>query len=169
MDMAQRNLTMPIMTRLSALLIVLVTLAGCGGDPLHLPKATSSIELPQGEFNVPPKQLYEAAKRAVTSSLSLPIESEKSGSFITGYKSYPGEWHIARRWQERTRFRVSVVPDFDNPTGKARLEVAEETETREADGMTWKQLSEVSRPERARELLSQIQQQINSSAATQPR
>lgn len=137
---------------------------------MHLPKPVSAIELPQDEFNLPPKQLYEAAKRAVASApMSLPIESEKGGSFITGYKDYPGEWHIARRWQERTRFRVSVVPDFENPIGKARLEVAEETETREGDGMSWKQLTEVTRPERARELLKQIQQQINSGVTTRPR
>ncbi len=157
---------------LSALFLAIMTptIGGCGGDPLHLPKAASTIELPQSEHNLPPRQLYETAKRTVSgAALSLPIEQEKSGSFITGYREYPGEWHIARRWQERTRFRVSVIPDFDNPTGKSRLEVAEETQTREADGMTWKNSSELARPERARQLLSQIQQQIESSASTRPR
>ena len=152
---------------LPALATLCFFLLGCGGDIMHLPKPTSTIELPQADYNMPPKQLYEAAKRTVTSPpLSLPIENERNGSFITGFKRYPGDWHIARRWQERTRFRVSVIPDFDNPTSKARLEVAEETQTREADGMTWKNMSELSRPERARELLQQIQQQIN--ATTRP-
>jgi hypothetical protein len=35
--------------------------------------------------------------------------------------------------------------------------------------MSWKQLTEVTRPERARELLKQIQQQINSGVTTRPR
>ena len=142
-------------------------MSGCGGDPLHFSKPVSNFDVPRSEHNVAPKQLYEAAKRAA-SSLNLPIEQEKSGTFTTGYKEYPGEWHIARRWQERTRFRVSVIPDFDNPTGKSRLEVAEETQTREADGMTWKNMSEVARPERAAELLKQIEQQLNSGATTRP-
>jgi len=150
-------------------LIALFT-TGCGGDAMHLPKGTSAIDLPQAEYNVSPKQLYETAKRVVSAPpLSLSIDQEKNGSFVTGYKDYPGEWHIARRWQERTRYRVSVIPDFDDPTGKARLEVAEETQTREADGMTWKNMSELNRPERARELLAQIQQQINSTATTRPK
>ena len=154
--------------RLSALLLAFSILTiGCGGDPLHLPQAASTFDLPQSEHNLPPKQLYEAAKRAAA-SLNVPIEQEKSGAFITGYKEYPGEWHIARRWQERTRFRVSVIPDFDNPTGKARLEVAEETQTREGDGMTWKNLTDLTRPERARELHEQIEQQLRSSATTRP-
>jgi hypothetical protein len=149
---------------LSLIPLFALALAGCGGDPMHLPKPASSIDVPQAEYNLSPRQLYDAAKRA-SAELSLPVESEKSGTFITGYKEYPGEWHIARRWQERTRFRVSVIPDFDNPTGKARLEVAEETQTREADGMSWKQMTEVNRPERAKELLRQIQQQLGSASS----
>ena len=144
-------------------------LVGCSGsgDVLHLAKPVSSIDVPQAEYNLPPRQLYDAAKRAAE-ELSLPVQQEKSGTFITGWKAYPGEWHIARRWQEQTRFRVSVIPDFENPSGKARLEVAEETQTREADGMSWKQLTDLNRPERAKELLKQIEQRIKGAPATRP-
>jgi hypothetical protein len=144
----------------------LCILPGCGGDAMHFREQPSTINVPQAEFNQSPRQLYETAKRVVTSApMSLPVEQEKSGSFITGYKEYPGEWHIARRWQERTRFRVSVIPDFDNPTSKARLEVAEETQTRAADVQEWKPSSDIARPERAKELLEQIQRQITTAPA----
>jgi hypothetical protein len=138
-------------------------LPACSQDISHFPQRPSAFDQPQAQYNVAPKQFYETAKHVVSTKLKLPIEQEKNGSFITGYKDYPGEWHIARRWQERTRFRVTVIPDFDNPTSRASLEVVEETETRAADGMKWSS-TDISRPERARELLDDIQKAIGASS-----
>ena len=147
------------------LLLAVGLLVGCS-EPMHLPKPQSAIDQPAATFEMAPKALYEAAKRAVASPpLSLPIEQEEHGSFVTGYKEYPGEWHIARRWQERTRYRVTVIPDFDSPTARARLTVVEETQTRATDGQTWQMAPDVTRPDRANDLLQQIKQQVGAAGA----
>src|SRR6266542_1917067 len=129
--------------RLIPLLSVLLAITGCS-DALHFSQPPSPFNQPTSAYAMAPKQLYETAKRVVTSApLSIPIQQEQNGILITEWKEYPGDWHIARRWQERTRYRIAVIPDFDNPTGRARLEVAEETQTRAADGQTWRALPEV--------------------------
>jgi hypothetical protein len=155
--------------RFTLLLCTLLLTLGCSSDALHFPPPVSTFNQPEADFDTAPKQLYETAKMVAGSPpLSLPIEQEKNGTFTTGYKEYPGEWHIARRWQERTRFRVTVIPDFDKPTARARLAVAEETESRATDGQTWKATTDTARPERAREFLQKIEARIKPSATTQP-
>ncbi len=72
-----------------------------------------------------------------------------------------------RRWQERTRFRVSVVPDFENPTGHSQITVSEETQTRATDGQKWSPATDVNRTDRARDLLKQIEQQLPAAPSTQ--
>lgn len=145
--------------------VILVLTAGCAST---FPKPASAFDAPTGIYPLPPKGLLAQAKRVVMAEpIALPIQEDKEGLFITGWKSYPGEIHIFRRWQERTRFRVSVTPDFNNPTGQAKLEVTNETETRAADGMTWKLDSEVVRPERSQWLLDQIAKAL-PTATTRP-
>jgi hypothetical protein len=145
---------------LSAMLFTL----GCSSDALHFTPPVSNFDQPETEFDVAPKQLYETAKKVASDPpLSLPIEQEKNGTFTTGYKDYEGGWHIARRWQERTRYRVTVIPDFDKPTSRARLTVAEETQTRAADGQKWQATSDTAHPERARDFLKQIEAAIKPS------
>ncbi len=146
------------------LLCTLLLTLGCSSDALHFTPPVSNFDQPESEFDIAPKQLYETAKRvAGAPPLSLPIEQEKNGTFTTGYKDYEGGWHIARRWQERTRYRVTVIPDFDKPAGRARLTIGEETQTRAAEGQTWQATTDTARPERARDLLQQIESQIKSS------
>jgi len=136
-------------------------LCACTNESLHFARRPSAFDTPQADFSMAPKELYRIAKQTVTSPpISLSIESEKNGTFVTGYQEFPGAWHIARRWQERTRYRVTVIPDFDNPAGRGRMDVTEETETRAAEGQTWKTEADLARPERARDLLNQIQQRI---------
>src|SRR4051812_47181475 len=132
----------------------LAAVAGCSSEPKPLPRASQPAA---AEYDVPPKQLLETVKQVIAAPpLSLPIEQEHKGAIITGYQEFPGDWHIARRWQERTRYRVSVIPDFDEPTRHSRLEVAEESQVRATEGQGWHDDPDVQRPDRAAALLQQI-------------
>ena len=112
----------------------------------------------------PPKQLLQDVKRVVTSPpLSLGAELEDRGTLLSGWKRFRGDWHIGRYWQERTRYRIEVIPDWDDPTARARLRVTAETEQRAAEGQHWDREARVARPERAREVLRRILEQLPQS------
>lgn len=116
------------------------------------------------EVNVPPKQLVETIKSVMAGApLSLPVEKEERGLLVTGWQRFPGEWHIARRWQERTRYIVRVVPDWDDPAGKSRLEVTAQTEQRAAEGQNWTPAPELARQDRAERVLEQIRSSIRTN------
>ena len=142
---------------------------GCAS---RFPPVVSRFDVPEKEFALPPKVLLQQAKDAVVAPpLSLGIEREEQGSFITGYQRFPGEWHIGRRWQERTNYRITVIPDFDEPMSRARLQVAEQTEQRAASSQDWKPANELNRPERAAALLREIEKRVGATkpaATTQP-
>ena len=141
---------------------LLALLAGCAS---HWPEMDRSLQGAQAEFDVPPKVMIERVRKVVTDPpLSLGVLEEKGGTILTGYQSFPGEFHVARRWQERTQYRILVIPDWDQPSAKCSVQVREATEQRAAEGMKWEVAPELTHPERARELLKQIQQQ----ASTQP-
>jgi len=54
-----------------------------------------------------------------------------------------------------------VIPDFDQPTARGRVEVREETQTRAAEGMRWEPM-ESDRQDRAEALLKAIREGIQS-------
>ena len=115
------------------------------------------------DVGVPPKQLVEDIQRIVPAPpISLDVESQGKGVLLTGWKRYQGTFHIAHYWQERTRYRIFVAPDFDEPTAKSHLSVTAETEQRAAEGQRWDREPRVPRPERARDVLNQILQQLPS-------
>jgi hypothetical protein len=159
---------------LSLVLVLLAPLSGgvCGCGPSPAAEAARS----RGGANataaipVPPKQLVQDLRQVLTSQpLSLGVESEERGTLVTGWKRYRGDWHIGRHWQERTRYRVEVVPDWDEPTGRSGLRVTAETEQRAAEGQRWDREPRVPRPERARDVLQRILQQLPQAAnATAP-
>jgi hypothetical protein len=135
-------------------LLALLCATGCA---TKFPEPHSTLDVATAEVAVTPKEALAAAKRVVSEPpLSLGVQSEGKGSFLTGYHSYPGEWHIGRRWQERTQYRVTIVPDFDEPSAKSRIEVIEQTEQRASDKHEWKPAFDLDRPERAREMLAKI-------------
>jgi hypothetical protein len=140
-------------------------LAGCATSskstlqvpPPDMPDATA--------YNIAPKQMVQAVRDAVAGDpLNLGIAEESDGTILTDFKTYPGDWHILRRWQERTRYQIRVIPDWDAPAARSRLEVRAETEQRAADGQNWRPAPELDRSDRAVEVLRMIQQKLNSTA-----
>jgi hypothetical protein len=143
--------------------IVVASLAGCAA---HWPEQADPLKAPSQTYRVPPKQLLQIVKEVVSQPpLNLGIVAENDGSITTGYQSFPGEWHVARRWQERTQYQVNVIPDWNEPTAAGRIEVRAVTETRAAEGMKWDRGQGLDRPERAQELLKTLDQQIRARAA----
>ena len=113
----------------------------------------------EAEFIVGPKQMV----RIVRDNINLPIESENKGVIVTDYRRFDGEWHIVRRWQEHTRFKITIIPDWDRPAEKCRVQVTEETEQRATESQPWQAAAELNRHDRSEQLLQQI-----SAAANKP-
>src|SRR6266540_2090247 len=150
------RITSPAMQRSLAAtfsLLLLLLLVGCEA---HWPNMEKKLTGARAEFNVPPKQMVATVRKIVSDPpLSIGVQEEGKGTILTGYQAFPGEWHVARRWQERTQYRVTVIPDWDEPASRCVVEVRESTEQRAADGMKWESAAEVQRPERAGELLKE--------------
>lgn len=113
-------------------------------------------------YNVPPKQLLGIVKQVIAAPpLAIPIEQESKGTVLTAFKEgYRGDFHITRYWQERTRYRIMVTPDWDDPAGHSMLQVSDETQVRSNDRGTWQADPRIQRPERREELVRLIRQQI---------
>lgn len=141
--------------------IVAIFVGGCawqqpkqGSMPWHSSEAQAVVDMPAAK-------VVEAVEHAVTAPpLSLQVESTHDGSIITGWKEYPGDIHIVRRWHERTKFRISVTPDFSNPSGRSKLMVEDQTQERAIDTQPWYNAPNTSRPDRAKSVLSQIEQHL---------
>jgi hypothetical protein len=134
---------------------------GCASNPAAEAKASQAGAEATADVAAPPKQLVEDVRRIVASPpLSLGVEAEDRGTLVTGWKRFQGDWHIGRHWQERTRYRIEVIPDWDDPAARARLRVTAETEQRAAEGQRWDREPRAARPQRAREVLRQITEQL---------
>jgi len=133
-------------------------LTGCA---TQLPMGPSPLSTVQGEFDIAPKQMVEVVHQTVTAApLSLTVESTEKGTILTGYQRFEGEWHILRRWQEQTRYKITVIPDWDQPMVRCRVQVTDETETRATEGQTWDRAPELDRQDRSRQLLDRIRQAV---------
>ncbi len=145
------------MVRLSLLILAvsIVVCGGCSTAPIAQPDQRFNVA--QAEFNVPPKELAEKVKSAVAQPpLNLSVVSQDHGVLMTSYREYQGEFHVVRYWKEQTRFRIEISPDWDNPTGKAKLTVVEQTQQRRTNNQPWEDAQDLQRPERAKEVLDQI-------------
>ena len=140
--------------------IVLTLLALAPGCASQFPKSNDNLEPASAEFDVPPKELIEKIRAALsTGSDAIGITEQAKGTLLTGFERHPGEWHVGRRWQEQTRYRITIIPDFEQPTARSRVEVREQTQQRAAEGMKWEPL-ESDRQDRAQALLDRIRQQL---------
>jgi hypothetical protein len=153
-----------------ALLLILslfVVVAACGCAQHYAP-TDPKLNAPTATFDVPPKQMVQKIKQVVTAPpLSLGVEQEDKGTILTTPQRFPGEFHVARRWQEQTRYRITVSPDFDEPTKRCTVQVREFTEQRAAEGMKWESSESLPRPQRAADLLEQIRKAVAGGATTQ--
>ena len=151
---------------LATLLLCVSSLLGCSNPPAEMAANSRLDPVASAPIDVPPKQLVEQIKQVVsTPPLSLGVEVQERGVIQTGWKRYEGDFHIARHWQERTRYRIQVVPDWDEPAGKSKVQVIAETEQRAAEGQKWDTEPRVPRPQRAQEVLDQIVQQVKGQGA----
>ena len=83
--------------------LCLLVISGCAST---FPAAVSPLETAKSSktYDVPPKQMVERVKEIVTAPpLNVGVAETKDGTILTDYVTFPGEWHVARRWQERTR------------------------------------------------------------------
>jgi hypothetical protein len=133
-----------------------ITACGCASE---FPPAPNPLAPAEAQFNVPPKQMVETVRQVVSAPpLSLPVEVQDNGVLLTGFQRHPGEWHILRRWQEQTRYKISVIPDWEQPAQRCRVQVVDETQTRATDGQTWDPAPEVDRRDRSRQILDRIRE-----------
>ena len=148
------------------ILISILVMTGCLSEPLNPSPAPPPA---QASVNRPPMDALAEIKRLVSAPpLNLGVNEELDGVIVTGWQRQPGNIHIARRWQERTRYRIAVIPDWNEPTQRARIEVAPQTEERAADGQTWTPAPQTHRPERAQAVLDQITGALNAPAGVTP-
>ena len=146
---------------------LLALVAGCGNTPAQDAALTRKSTLASADVAVAPKELVVMVRRAVAAPpLSVAVDQQDRGTTLTGWKRYRGDWHIGRHWQERTRFRIDVSPDFDEPLAKSRLSVVAETEQRAAEGQRWDREPRVPRPGRAEDVLKHILAQVPSPPGT---
>ncbi|HEX4793833.1 MAG TPA: hypothetical protein VH370_08585 [Humisphaera sp.] len=132
----------------------LTFLCGCAS---HQPKPS---QWPQGGsqtvVDLAPKKLLEVAQQAISAPpLSVPVEKVENGTIYTGWKEYPGELHIVRRWYERTRFRITVSPDFSDPN-RSSIAIEDQTEERATESQPWYPAPNTRRPERGQDVLNAI-------------
>ncbi len=143
---------------LCASLVIAMSLIGCGtyqgtggipGSPMD--------RIPTVTLNVWPKQAVTQVQKAIAAPpLSLRIDSVQDGVIVTGWKEYPGEIHIVRRWPERTRFYIVVNPDFDDATNKSRVVVYDQTQEKADERQGWVDNPHLYRRDRADAVLQAI-------------
>lgn len=138
--------------------LVCMLAGGCTSAPLAPGKAP---EPASAVVNMPAKDVFDAIKRIVSAPpINLGVTEERDGILFTTYQRHQGTFHIGRHWQEQTRYRIAVAPDFNDPAGRSRIEVTAQTEERAAEGQSWDPNPSLYRPERAQAVLSAITSQL---------
>ncbi|HSU65614.1 MAG TPA: hypothetical protein VLJ39_01965 [Tepidisphaeraceae bacterium] len=120
-------------------------------------------------YDIPARDMVGEVKRIVSSPpISLPVEDQQDGMILTGWQPFRGEFHIARYWYERTRYHLTIVPDFNDPAKRSRIQVTDETEQRPDESgpnesaKRWTPAPDLHRPERSAALLQQIETQLGN-------
>jgi hypothetical protein len=120
-------------------------------------------------YDLPPRQMAEAVQKIVPAPpISLPIQQVQPGTFLTGWQPFQGEFHIARYWHERTRYHISVIPDFNDPAHRSHIQVVDETEQRPDESgpneaaKRWAPAPDLHRPDRSSALLREIENALST-------
>jgi hypothetical protein len=140
----------------------MLTLCSCSSTfptPETLNTASRSYQAPAGD-------IVAALPTALAAEpMKLAVADSRNGTLQTSWKEgYRGEFHIARYWQERSRFLVSVSPEWQNPQGVSRIDVREETQERSNSRANWS-TAQHGRPERAAALLAHLEAKLAIPAA----
>ena len=144
--------------RRALIVVSALCVGGCTwAQPKPLPPgkmdAAKSITL-----HVPPKELVKRLQDQLPAPpLQLTVASVADGTIVTDFKEYEGALHIVRRWRERTRFKIIITPDFNDPTGTSHVEVFDETEEKPSDPQPWYPNPNLKRPERSDEVMKEIE------------
>ena len=95
-----------------------------------------------GDAECPAKELVQQISTALAKPpMQLPIEQVQDGVLLTGWKQYPGEWHVGRDGgNRRCVFRISIIPDWNEPRRCSRIEAIDETQTLAAEGQRWERV-----------------------------
>lgn len=152
----------PILSTL--FLLIATSLPGAGCISNRHP-AASVVQSPP--FHFAPRQMAADVKQIVSSPpISMSFEDEQAGQIVTDWQPYRGDFHVIRYWFERTRYHITVVPDFNDPAHRSRIQVVDETQQRPTDSgpnqeaKKWSAAPDLHRPERAAALLQQIETQL---------
>lgn len=146
----------------------------CAGCSSSRPSTTSLVQSPV--YAIPAQQLVGEVQKVVGAPpISLAVENQGNGALLTGWQEpFQGDFHIVRYWHERTRYHITVVPDFADPAHRSRLQVTDESEQRpdeggiNAEAQKWHPAPGTHRPERSETLLHLIEAALQAPAATRP-
>jgi hypothetical protein len=145
-------------------LAVLILFTGCHNSSENVQQAPGGQQLGTQE-SIAPKELVRRVKAIVSAPpISLPIEQEHDGRLVTGYQRFQGEWHIARHWQEQTRYVINITPDWNEPMTRSRMEITPQTQQRAAGNQEFEDAPGLVRSDRAAALLKQIEDQLNATS-----
>ncbi len=147
-------------------LLAIPFIAGCRTEPAMVSDASFPTRI---SYSVPPKELFDKARTAVTSpAIDLAVDSQGDGRIVTQWKPMPGAHvtvaGVGRAWQERTRYTIIVTPSWDDPTNKSSLEVMEESQQRPHDKYAWDSQDPIKRPDRAAHLAQQLDNALRDMA-----
>ncbi len=151
-----------------ALAGALLLCGGCSGKRAPQTMVQSPV------YSVPARQLAQDVKRIVAAPpISLAVEDKGDGVLLTGWQEpFQGDFHVMRYWHERTRYHITIFPDFGDPAHRSRLQIADESEQRSDESgpnvqaKTWHPAPDSHRPERSEALLKQIQAQLEAPVQT---
>lgn len=109
-------------------------------------------------YKIPAKQMVQLVVDTLSADpLNVKTTIDPNGVIRTDWKEgYQGEYHIARYWQERSRFIATVVPDWQDPVGACRVDVVDDTEARSNPRAAWGEKTGLRRPERCKALIDAI-------------
>jgi hypothetical protein len=141
-------------------------LPGCASRPVGQTPVKSPV------YETPAIDLLKRVQVVLASPpISLQSEDLGHGILLTDWQqSFRGDFHLVRFWHERTRYRITISPDFVDPGNRSSLEIVDETQQRPDEGgfnveaRTWHDAPSIHRPERAEALLKQIQAQLMNPA-----
>jgi hypothetical protein len=146
----------------SLILLAIFVSAGCVS---HNVQPASLVQSPP--FDFAPKQLAQDVRQIVSAPpISLSFADEQPGQIVTGWQPFRGDFHIARYWHERTRYHISVIPDFNDPSKRSRIQVVDETQQRpdesglNEEAKKWSPAPDLHRPDRSQAILTQIETQL---------